>query len=191
MIKRLLDIVELNYGTYRGMIRSWLSQIEWIFGGLDCWTEVDFSNVKRFVFVCQGNINRSAFAEFVARRHGLHSISIGLATTTGAPAWRVAMTQGALLGYNLSSHRATDIKDYKYTDGDLLLAMEVRHARRLVRMGIPKSSIAMLGYWATPRRIHLHDPYQLPDKYFASCFVMIESAVRNISQRLDECKLPH
>jgi hypothetical protein len=38
----------------------------------------------------------------------------------------------------------------QYQPGDLLLAMEVRHAHELVRRGIPADAIALLGHWSRP-----------------------------------------
>ena len=68
------------------------------------------------------------------------------------------------------------------------MVMEVRHAHRLVAQGIPSNAIAMLGYWASPRRIHLHDPHMLPEPYFATCFTIIESAVRRLAQDFPHVK---
>jgi protein-tyrosine phosphatase len=170
------------------MVRLWLAQAEWLLGRLDHWTAPDPRQVQRFVFVCLGNINRSAFAGAVAGRLGMHCASIGLSTTTGAPAWGMAIAQAARQGYDLGSHRATNLADYAYREGDLLLVMEVRHAHRLVAHGIPRHAIAMLGYWASPRRLHLHDPHLLPEPYFATCFTVIESAVRRLGQDFPQAK---
>jgi protein-tyrosine phosphatase len=139
--------------------------------------------VHRLVFVCLGNINRSAYAEAVAHGIGLGSrcISVGLATTSGAPATRQARQTAALHGRSLEMHHATDWSDYRYQAGDLLLAMEIRHVHRLMRLGIPAEAIALLGAWASPPRLHLHDPDTLCDAYFRSCFALIESAVRSLA----------
>ena len=72
------------------------------------------------------------------------------------------------------------MKDYSFKPTDLLLAMELRHARQLVAAGIPKQSVAMLGHWASPHRIHLHDPHTLSDAYFKTCFTLIHSAVQGL-----------
>lgn len=180
LLARARELVVLNHGHWRGAIRLALAQAEWLLGRLDAWLGPDPGQVKRLVFVCLGNINRSAYAHAVARRLGAHCVSIGLATTTGAPAYSMAITQAGRFGVDLSGHRATDITDYRYVQGDLLLAMEVRHVHRLIKHGIPSGAIALLGFWATPRRLHLHDPHLLPEPYFATCFTVIESAVRRL-----------
>ena len=132
------------------------------------------------VFVCRGNINRSAFAAEVARTLGAHVTSFGMAATPGAPASRPAIAQAQRLGHDLTKHHAMHFSSYAYAEDDLVVVMEVRHAYELVAFGVPRNAIALLGYWATPRRIHIHDPQQLAEEYFATCFTVIESAVRRL-----------
>jgi protein-tyrosine phosphatase len=186
-INRLIDI---NYGTTRGMIRVTLAQIEFILDRLDTYIVPDVKKVNRLVFVCLGNINRSAFAEKVAKSLGANTCSIGLVTTTGQPAFHKAVTTSFHFGIDLSQHMATDIKDYCYQLGDLLLTMEIRHAHRLVAFGFPKQSIALLGHWASPLRIHLHDPHTLSDAYFFTCFTLINSAVSGLIKEMREAHSP-
>ena len=180
LLARICQLVVLNYGHWRGAIRLGLAQAEWLLGRLDPWLGPEPRKVKRLVFVCLGNINRSAYADAVARGLGANCVSIGLATTTGAAAFSMATAQALRFGVDLGGHRATDFTDYRYVDGDLLMAMEVRHVHRLIALGVPSQAIALLGFWATPRRLHLHDPHMLPEPYFATCFTIIESAVRKL-----------
>ena len=187
---RIQRLVETNYGTIRGLVRVLLGQLEFATGRLDRHLRPDPRRVERLVFVCLGNINRSAFAEWVARKHGATTSSIGLSTTTGAPAFHSAIKTASELGIDLSAHAATDIADYQYRPGDLLLAMEVRHARQLLAHGIPADAIALLGHWSSPHRIHLHDPHTLSDAYFRTCFTLINSAVGNLTAELRASKSP-
>jgi protein-tyrosine phosphatase len=174
---RLRHVVDTNHGTVRGFVRSFLAQCEYAVGRLDRHVAPNVQGVSRLVFVCLGNINRSAFAEQVARSLGANSVSIGLSTSTGSPAFHTAVSMAPQFGLDLTQHRATDITDYQFQPNDLLLAMEIRHARKLEAVGIPRKSIAMLGHWSSPHRIHLHDPHTLSDAYFRTCFTLIHSAV--------------
>ena len=184
MPTRMTQIMTANYGTFRGWVRSMLGQLEFIAGRLDPYLNPLAFQVDRLVFVCLGNINRSAFAAAVARAQGMKVCSFGLATTSGAPAFHSSVTTAKRFGIDLSSHIATDITDYVYQSGDLLLAMEVRHIKLLLDRGMPAHAIAPLGNWASPHRIHLHDPYTLSDAYFQTCFTLINSAVINLSEEL-------
>ena len=176
----LRHLTSTNYGTFRGWVRSFLAQLEWVSGRVERFVTLPPGRVHRLVFVCLGNINRSAFAEAVARSRGVRVCSLGLATTTGAPAFSTAITTAQRFGIDLSAHQATDFSDFGYQAGDLLLAMEIRHVHRLTANGIPPEAIALLGAWASPRRLHLHDPALTTDEYFMTCFALIHSAVINL-----------
>jgi protein-tyrosine phosphatase len=190
VLRQFVQVLRTNYGTFRGWVRSLLGQLEFASGRLDNHLNPPGSQVNRLVFVCLGNINRSAFAGAVGRANGLNVFSIGLSTTTGAPAFATAVTTAQRFGIDLSSHGATDISDYLYQPGDLLLAMEVRHIKQLLAYGIPLRAIAPLGHWASPHRIHLHDPHTLSDEYFRTCFALIHSAVINLAADLRASQSP-
>lgn len=173
-----------RYGTIRGFIRLVLARAEHFSGRLHSFDKRDLSNVKRLVFVCQGNICRSSFGEGVARHYGLNATSIGLATTTGGPANERTILFGKELAVDLLQHRTTDIKDFKAKDGDLFLVMEVRQARALSHRLGAGAKIALLGAWSPKHFIHLHDPYTLDDAYFRVCLARIHEAVRQLNQAL-------
>jgi protein-tyrosine phosphatase len=181
-IARSLDeMLVMNYGTGRGWVRAMLADLELAAGRVARFNTFQARNTTRLVFVCQGNICRSAFADRLARAMRLNSGSLGLATNSGMGAFELARDTAAMRGVDLSSHRTTAWADYRSEDGDLLLAMEIRHAHQLLRLGVPAERIALLGQWARPRRIHLHDPYTLSRPYFQTCFALIDSAVRNLA----------
>ena len=87
---RIKNLIDTNHGTHRGLIRWLLGQLEGVLGPRERFRAVSPDKVDRLVFVCLGNINRSAFAHAVAAARGARCISIGLATTTGAPATQAA-----------------------------------------------------------------------------------------------------
>ncbi len=178
------SLLDVSYGNLRGFVRLALGEIEFLSGRLRTFVRLDPETVQRLVFVCLGNINRSAFAGAVAERCGAETTSIGLSTTTGAPAFDKALTTAPVYGIGLDGHRATNFDDYTFQTGDLLLVMEVRHARELVRRGIPAHAIALLGHWARPHRIHIHDPHHHSDAYFRTCFAILFSAVSNLVDEL-------
>jgi protein-tyrosine phosphatase len=174
--------VRTNHGTWRGWVRHLLAWLALCSGRLHPFVGQDVVAPQRLVFVCLGNINRSAFACAVAQRLGEPAVSIGLSTMSGAPATPQARNQARAQGYDLDGHRATNLPDYHHRAGDLLLVMELRHAHALVAHGIAPQAIALLGWWGAPLRIHLHDPHTLSDDYFNTCFTLIESAVRRLVQ---------
>lgn len=187
---KAIRLIEKNYGTHRGYVRTLLGQTEYLLGTIEPFVNLRPETVQRLVFVCLGNINRSAFAESMARLHGADTCSFGLATSTGLPAYAKAIDTATRFGIDLNAHRTTDVAHYEYKPGDLLLAMEIRQARQLAARGYPAGSIALLGHWSTPLRIHIHDPYTLSDEYFMTCFTLIHSAVRNLLDTLKQAQSP-
>ena len=181
---RLHEMLITNYGSFRGWVRSLLGQLAYALGWIDPYTHWGDVRVERLVFVCLGNINRSAFAAAVARKRAIPSCSLGLSTTTGAPAFATAVVTARQFDIDLTDHQATDISEYEFRKGDLLIAMEIRHVKRLQVLGIPPASIVLLGHWSSPHRIHLHDPHTLPDAYFQTCFTLIHSAVSHLVAQL-------
>lgn len=175
-------MITARFGTFRGLVRLALSYPQlWL--GQSGSVRVDPSTVRRLVFVCQGNICRSAFADVVARQAGLNSASFGLSTTTGRAAHEPAISAAQSLGHDLSGHAAINMADYAPQDGDLLLAMEVRQLRRLANdprlASLPRM---LLGRWTSPLTPHLHDPYGLDDRYMTRCLGRIEKAVRRLAK---------
>ena len=175
-------MITARFGTFRGLVRLALSYPQlWLRQSGS--VAAHSSTVRRLVFVCQGNICRSAFADIVARQAGLNSASFGLSTTTGRAAHEPAISAAQSLGYDLSRHAAINMADYAPQDGDLLLAMEVRQLRRLANdprlASLPRM---LLGRWTSPLTPHLHDPYGLDDRYMRRCLGRIEKAVGRLAK---------
>ncbi len=170
-------MIRARFGTVRGLVRLLLSYPQ-VALGLSARRSPDPAQVRRLIFVCQGNICRSAFADVVARQLGLRTMSFGLSTTSGRAAHGPAIMAAQALGHDLSHHRALDLADYIPQEGDLLLAMEVRQLHRLAAN--PRLSAVprlLLGQWTRPTLLHLHDPYKLDDTYMLTCLRRVEQAV--------------
>jgi protein-tyrosine phosphatase len=170
-----------NFASFRGLVRLLLTEAGARVGLDDEFRQVDFARVERLVFVCLGNICRSPFGEYIARRHGIPSAGFGLATTTGVPAFELGVETALERGVDMRSHLTTDFSDFEVLDTDLLLVMELRHAHRLKAMlGESRAQIALLGNWARPRRLHIHDPHIHGKAYFEHCYAIIENATENL-----------
>lgn len=139
----------------------------------------DLSLARRLVFVCHGNICRSAYADVLARETGLRTASFGLSTTSGKTAHPPVQAAARELGVDLSRHRTTAIADFVPEPGDLLLAMEVRQLAKLRRdpamLGL---QMDLLGRFAGVP--HLHDPYLLNEDYLRICLQRIDRAVKRL-----------
>lgn len=173
--------VQDNFASYKGLVRLLLTEAVALLGVGREFRQVEFCRVQRLVFVCLGNICRSPYGEFIARRREIPSAGFGLSTSTGAGAFTLGVDTARERGVDMRSHRTTDFSDFEILDSDLLLVMELRHARRLKGViGDSAAQIALLGNWAQPRRLHIHDPHIHGKAYFENCYAVIENATENL-----------
>lgn len=171
-----------RFGSMRGLVRLALSWPESL-PGLSR-ARAPQGEVRRLVFVCHGNICRSAYGEALARSLGAQTASFGLSTTSGHPAHPPIAALAQQAGLSLAGHRTTARENYVPQDGDLLLAMEHRHLRNLAAdprlREVPR---VLLGTFARPPLPHLHDPYEHGPAYMARCLGRIDRAVRRLVKR--------
>jgi protein-tyrosine phosphatase len=142
---------------------------------------VKLAHASRLVFVCKGNICRSAYAEAYATCLGMEAGSFGVQTHSGLPADASAIAAAADRGVDLSLHRTSAMADFSLRAGDVLLAMEPWHAK-LLHSHVREDGVqvALLGGFAMPRTSIIRDPYGKPPEIFDDCFVRIEHCVQRI-----------
>jgi protein-tyrosine phosphatase len=173
-------MIDQNFGTTRGLIRLALSYAE-VATGQAAILRPDADAVRRLVFVCHGNICRSAFAHVVAQAMGAEVASFGLSTASDKGAHPPAIAAAAALGVDMHAHRTTRVEDFVSAPGDLLIGMETRHLRRMAAIpalaGVPRT---LLGLWMQPPMPHLHDPYQLDPRYMDACLTRIRTATERL-----------
>lgn len=182
--------IDRRFGTWRGLVRLLLAWVELYTGRLDAFKLKHPERVQRLVFVCLGNICRSAFAEQIAAEQGLACASLGLSTTTGAGSPDSAVAGARRAGVAMDAHRATDWTDFEVRPGDLFLVMEVRQAHEMRRRlkGRADIDVALLGLWCSPSMPHLHDPFSLSPGYFDTCFVRVRQAVTALGKALPQLR---
>jgi protein-tyrosine phosphatase len=166
-------------------VRLLLAHLENATGGYRRLKKIHWKSVERVVFVCHGNICRSPYAERRAAMYGLSAASFGLSAEPGMPADPSACRVAARRSVELTEHHACDITDFEFRSGDLLVVMEPRQARAMLRR-LPSTpcQLTLLGLWSRPRCPHVHDPHRLGDAYWENCLDNIDSAVRTIAAQL-------
>lgn len=173
-----------QYGSRRGIIRTYWHRIKSLLGIYGNYKKVDWEKVDRLVFVCKGNICRSAYAEAVARSLGINAISCGISTIIDDPANVDAVEIAGKRGMNLEQHKTTPIMYVILRKTDLLVAMEPRQADFLNKNLKRSHYITLLGIWLSPLRPHVQDPYGLSSTYFDNCFEYIEKSVHEITKKI-------
>jgi len=170
-----------------GLVRHYSHLARYRLGAFSRLKLVDWGSVRRLVFVCEGNICRSPYAEAKARTMNLASSSFGLNASSGGRADPAAIKAALLRGVNLSLHVTRKAAMADVVSGDLLAAMESSQARVLESVAHPEGvQVTLMGLWCTPPRPHIEDPFGLSDDYFNTCFALIDDALIGISARMQE-----
>ncbi len=164
----MIKFINNRYGSKKGFLRYVKYQLIFYLGMYKPFTEIDFSRVKRFVFVCSGNICRSALAEAVIEKCGGNACSFGLDTRGGDPADPRMVLIGKELGFDLSEHSTCRVNQCSVHSGDLLIGMEPEQCRKL-RSLYPDNQVTSLGVWSGSKKVYIHDPYSANNVYFARC----------------------
>lgn len=173
------------HGGKRALLRFGAFGVAAMLGAGRGYRRIDWPKVGRLVFVCNGNICRSPFAEAVARRRGFAATSAGIAATNGSPAAAQAIASATRFNIDLSSHQATHIGEFEFVSDDLVIGFEPVHLERLgaVLGDPPSTQISLLAAWLRPPNLYIHDPYGASVDYFQRCFRRIERAVDALLDR--------
>jgi len=183
MFGRLSVWIKDNYGSRRGFLRTWWHRFLCLFGKYRVNKNIDWGSVERLVFVCKGNICRSAYAEAIARSLGVEAVSCGLQTIVAVPANEGAIKAARARGVDLESHRTTPIMYMALKKTDLLVAMEPWHLAYMQKYLMRDHAYTLLGLWHRPVRPLIQDPYGFSLAYFDHCFNFIEKAVHGLSEK--------
>lgn len=165
-----------RYGSKMGLLNYLKYNALRIFGKYRFATRIDFSTIDRCVFVCSGNICRSALGECVMKKLGAEAASFGLDTRGGDPADPRMIAYAKTQGFDLSSHITKSVSIFQSRPTDLLIGMEPKHLDLLVRY-FPNNQITALGLWLPEKNIYLHDPYATNSVYFNRCAEKIINSV--------------
>ena len=174
-----------KYGSQRGALLTYRYRSVFLLGGYRIHQQVDWELVDRLVFICKGNICRSAYAEAVARSLGANAISCGIDTVSGVPADGVAIMAASQRGYDLSEHKTTTMQSLSFNKADMLIAMEPQQLEYILA-NVPCKSCTLLGLWGSPITPHIHDPYGSLPAYFDNCFDYIEKSVQEIVRKISK-----
>lgn len=145
------------------------------------WSRIKWEEVDRLVFICTGNICRSAYAEYKARSLGMSATSFGIDAGDGAVAPGDAVAEAKNRGIDLTSHRASRFHEGYLKSGDLVLGMEPAHVQTLHRKhDFIEYQVSLLNLWAPRGTLFIDDPYGKPRKEFEICFQNIDLALEEI-----------
>lgn len=143
------------------------------------------------LFVCLGNINRSAFAAAAFERalasrgrNGVRIRSAGF-IGPGRPSPDEAKKSAAALGIDLTGHESRTIDPVEVRETDLVVVMDARQRRRLSReTGRSARDVVVMGDLDPVRIVRrvVQDPYGHPDEVFDRVFARIDRCVAELAE---------
>ena len=153
--------------------------------------------VGTILVVCKGNICRSPLAEaYLRQRLGIRGIaakveSAGLETSLGKPAHPFAQLVGSQHGLSLTSHATTPLHKDQVDRASLILVMEWRQRRRLVRL-YPDAAekVFLLRQFYDQSVAEVADPYSGTVQDFEQCLALVKAACDKLVLRIETGQLP-
>ena len=167
----------------RAKLHSWMERgtlaLRWLRGD----DAEQWRSCERIIFVCSGNICRSAYAQAAAKMHGMAAVSCGTHTENGLPANATAISEAAHRGVDLNSHRTTRWRDIEVRKGDVIVAMQLRHAIEVLPRAFAYACrVVVLGSLLLPKHATISDPYGKPAHEFQRVFGIIDAGLERLAQ---------
>jgi protein-tyrosine-phosphatase len=148
---------------------------------------------RSFVFVCFGNIMRSAMTEFLMRKaldgkapeeiEKVHIVSAGLHANPGREAHPWMQEAAAELGISLASHRAKLLTREMVDAADAIFAMDFQNKAELLTL-YPEAAgkICMLGAYAegSGKCREIPDPYLADLEATRYCAKQLQTCINNL-----------
>ena len=170
-----------RFGSKHGL----LNHIKYnVFGRSNCGQAKLPMRTGRVVFVCKGNICRSAIAEWHFKSYSkIACCSIGLDTTTGMPANEKILRLTKRQGLDIANHSTTSIDDFVSRADDLYVLMEPNHEKMLLAK-YKNPTYIFLGRYGRKKKRYIHDPFNTNEIYSARCIKYIMQSTENLAKAL-------
>jgi glycosyltransferase involved in cell wall biosynthesis/protein-tyrosine-phosphatase len=147
-------------------------------------------SARRLLFVCHGNIIRSAFSAHLlsgwlgpCARVAIQSA--GLEALPGRPAHPLAISEAAAYGVDLSAHAAGRLAPQSIDDADVIFVMDVPQLRSLLdRFPGARSKAFLLSSLSLDVPLEIADPVFGDADAFRRCFTNLTNALRPVARLL-------
>lgn len=158
--------------------------------------EIDFSQIRRALFVCSGNMCRSPYGEARFRRltegRDIRVMSAGTLGIIGRMAAPEMIATARERGLDLEAHRSSALTSMIVRASDAVFVMEEYHRREVLRL-CPESGprIVMLGLWQTEPAPEIVDPMgRAPSVYREAARRIDDALARWCAQNLGIATAP-
>mgnify|MGYP005845912823 CR=1 FL=1 len=142
------------------------------------------------LFLCYGNINRSALADAMVRAYaqdvGIQVRSAGFHPEEGRPADPVMVDIAAGFGLDLRSTRSSTVTSGVLCDSDIIFVMEKSHYDRVVAMepGVADKTFLLGAHPRSSGSAEIADPFGQPGQAYEACYERIAEAIDSIKAQI-------
>lgn len=151
----------------------------------------------KIMFICTGNICRSAMAEGMMkkkiedRKIEVDVYSCGIYAETGDYATYNAIEAVREYGVDISGHRATNIRESAIEEMDLILCATVSHRQSVLYLypeleGKVYTMKEYAGIDENGKDLDIRDPWGYDENVYCRCALEIEDCLEKIVDKLEE-----
>lgn len=175
-----------KHGGRKALLIYYCYRLLYWLGAFRKYSSPELHKVKRLVFICMGNINRSAYAEYKAKSIGIESVSYGIDADENKGASLSATRNAKARHIDLGDHRCRSMAHMKLQNGDLVLAVEPAHID-MIKTAIDGEDVqlSLIGLWSKTPTPFIQDPICRSDTYFQHCFARIDQAILDLQSKID------
>jgi len=157
-----------------------------------------FKDLNSILFICKGNICRSAYANIKLKEelknNSIQNVKVfsgGVWTKDGKPANAKAIESAQNRGIDLSNHKTHSIIKEDLDKADIILIMDRSHRKEIAKI----SQIALEKTFYLARLIEdskdihpliIKDPYGRSEEVFQKCFNVIDKALLRVVSLLQK-----
>jgi len=162
------------------------------------WMQIRLSkylkSAQSILFLCYGNINRSALAQVLAEQYysdtDIHFDSAGFHLIEGRPADPRMVSIAESYNINLSNCSSKTINKSILKQADVIFVMELQQYIR-IKKTYPEhiKKTFLLGSLNENKDIDIPDPYNKPLDHYKNCYLAITSAIENLKLKPHENNL--
>jgi protein-tyrosine phosphatase len=194
MIRKIKELIpNILKRNCKGFIRNIIDSLEYYTGSGNSFfrgTPLLKKRISKIIFVCKGNVCRSAFAEhrlkYFLNGKELHIDSCGVDVDQGHCPPRDSVTIAAEFSCSLADRQAKGLAECDIEGADLILPMEYWQYKKLLQLypGKKENIILLRSLAPFPYCLfcNIADPYGWGEKEFRHSYQIVDRALKQIKR---------